>query len=447
MKKEASFAGIDFYVIESRETYGKRNAIFEFSNRDEPYIESLGRKARRYSIEGFFEGSEAKKHSEDFIKACESQEKADLIHPFIEAIIPVSLDDTLEITRHTRDINYVSFSANFIEKGTIKPILLSQNLEAMDASGDLLDSAKSGFASAMNLSDIAGMASSAIDQVTDYISEVTGFIKEAARLTTMSALAINEIGYSLKKLENEIASALNAPFEAADLLSDSLEKLSAFEFNKLKKLRALALIGQAERQTSDNPGNSETTRRIQRVNKAVSDFVALTAIAHGIREIHHLNSGEPDQKQADPWELSSTQKSLIISENFPTDSDPETIGPDEISEVLEPQEFISYATITELKESLAETLEEISDNSSEDPVLFPATLRAMTTVQTLNISSERFPRTKKIEIKQDIPLIVFSYHNQQDRELLLRLNALEFPYFIPAGTMLEVVENAVTKNQ
>ena len=441
--KSASYAGIEFFVSESKETYGRRNAVFEFSNRDTPYVQGLGRKARRFSVEGFFTGEAAEHTAKRFIESCETLSESDLIHPFLDETLLVTLDDSLEISRHSRDRNYISFSANFIEKGSKKPVVKPLDTNLIDSSKSLIDSAKEGLGKALN---IAEMTRNQIDQLTDFIHESTEFIRESARITTMSALALNEIGYSLKRLENEITNTLNAPFEAADLLSASLKSLKAFEFNKLRKLKAFSMIsGNASSRSGLN--DSIESDRLEKNKNAVSNFLALTAGGFALSEIHHMNSGDPDPEEADPWEFSHAQKSLAVSEFISSESDPEAVSPEQLSESLEQKIFISYGIITELREQLAETLENLSDTVSDDPVLFPASLNAVTAIKTTELSEKRFPRTIRIEVKQDVPLKVFSYHYRQNPDLLLELNQPEFPYYIQAGTEMEVIENVVTKNQ
>ena len=52
----ASFRGVQFHVETGEQAGGRRDVLHEFPNRDTPYSEDLGRRARRFSVTAYIIG-------------------------------------------------------------------------------------------------------------------------------------------------------------------------------------------------------------------------------------------------------------------------------------------------------------------------------------------------------------------------------------------------------
>lgn len=74
--RPASFRGVSFYVEGGTLTFGRRLAIHEYPQREKPYVEDLGKKARVYRLEAFVLGPDYMKDRDALIDALETPRRA-----------------------------------------------------------------------------------------------------------------------------------------------------------------------------------------------------------------------------------------------------------------------------------------------------------------------------------------------------------------------------------
>jgi prophage DNA circulation protein len=77
----ASFRGVPFSVDTDGLETGRRVQVHEYPQRDAPYVEDLGRKARRYDICGWLIGDDYMDQRDRLQQAVESAGKGELVHP------------------------------------------------------------------------------------------------------------------------------------------------------------------------------------------------------------------------------------------------------------------------------------------------------------------------------------------------------------------------------
>ncbi|WP_336341761.1 DNA circularization protein [Pseudomonas atacamensis] len=80
--RAASFRGVPFFVESADSTHGRRQAVHEHAQRDVPYTEDLGRKAREFSVSGYMIGADYQAQRDELIKACETAGPGVLVHPY-----------------------------------------------------------------------------------------------------------------------------------------------------------------------------------------------------------------------------------------------------------------------------------------------------------------------------------------------------------------------------
>jgi prophage DNA circulation protein len=103
-----------------RET-GRRLVTHEYPNRDEPYNEDMGRKARRWKLQGFVLGEGAPAIRDLMIAACEKEGPGPLLHPTLGLVNArcesLSVKESLDA-----GVNVVEFTFDFIEAGSVYSI-------------------------------------------------------------------------------------------------------------------------------------------------------------------------------------------------------------------------------------------------------------------------------------------------------------------------------------
>jgi prophage DNA circulation protein len=115
--QKASFRGVEFRVRRTDTQVGRRTAVHEYPQRDEPWAEDMGRAARRFSIDAFVLGTDYDQVRDRLIAALEAKGAGLLIHPFYGRR-NVSLASPARISEGPTDEGGMArFSLEFVEAG------------------------------------------------------------------------------------------------------------------------------------------------------------------------------------------------------------------------------------------------------------------------------------------------------------------------------------------
>lgn len=111
----ASFRGAPFFWNETEGQGGRRLAVFEFPLRDEPYVEDLGRKARRYPVSGYVLGPDYFDDRDALIGALEDAGPGTLVHPYLGPLVVFC--ESFSFREEQRDGGLCRFEMQFVESG------------------------------------------------------------------------------------------------------------------------------------------------------------------------------------------------------------------------------------------------------------------------------------------------------------------------------------------
>lgn len=89
--RPASFRGAAFAVADSDHGFGRNTVVHIFPQRDMPYVEDLGMRPKRFTVEAFVIGKDYMDKRDALIKALEQEGPGTLVHPFYGEV-EVSLD-------------------------------------------------------------------------------------------------------------------------------------------------------------------------------------------------------------------------------------------------------------------------------------------------------------------------------------------------------------------
>ena len=78
---DASYKGVSFSVTESSIEVGRRTVTFEYPQRDFPYVEDLGKKARKIKLTAVYSGQNYVTDMGRLISVMEEEGPAVLVHP------------------------------------------------------------------------------------------------------------------------------------------------------------------------------------------------------------------------------------------------------------------------------------------------------------------------------------------------------------------------------
>jgi len=113
--RPASFRGMQFVSLGADGTFGRRNAVHQYPKRDTPWVEDMGRAARRFQVTGYLVGDDVIQKRDVLIKVCELEDTGELVHPTYGRRI-VSLMDFKVIERWDK-ARYFELQFDFIESG------------------------------------------------------------------------------------------------------------------------------------------------------------------------------------------------------------------------------------------------------------------------------------------------------------------------------------------
>lgn len=111
----ASYGGVRFSVLEAESRFGRRNAMHEYPYRDIPWIEDMGRGARRFRVTGFLVGDDVIAQRNALLKVVEAPGDGKLVHPTLGertvALIDFSCTERFDKGR------YFELAFSFAEQG------------------------------------------------------------------------------------------------------------------------------------------------------------------------------------------------------------------------------------------------------------------------------------------------------------------------------------------
>jgi prophage DNA circulation protein len=198
----ASFRGAPFFVEVSDRTGGRRTVVHEFPQRDDPYVEDLGRLPRTFRLEGYVVGPDYLAQRDALLAALEDEAgPGELVHPYYGTVRAVC---TSLVTRETRaDGGHAVFQLDF----QVVPAVAPAPVDAPDLPAQVAGAA-----------DAAGLA-------------VTTELEQSYEVDGQPSFALQSLAdeYSafVDGLEAELAPLAEATQEAAALQADILILRSA----------------------------------------------------------------------------------------------------------------------------------------------------------------------------------------------------------------------------
>ena len=113
--RDASFRGVPFYVDNDKGTYGRRIAVHEFPDRDDPFYEDLGEKAANFSVKAYIACDDGSA-KDAIIAACTTYGPAILVLPAEQPLMARCA--TCTVTRSKDKIGWYEIQMEFHREGS-----------------------------------------------------------------------------------------------------------------------------------------------------------------------------------------------------------------------------------------------------------------------------------------------------------------------------------------
>lgn len=413
----ATFRGVPFEVTSGSLKGGRRTVVHEYPQRDNPYVEDLGRATRQVTIEAFVVGDDYIDRGTALLAEIEKPGSGTLIHPWLGEMT-VTVTSVSELKFDTGlGAAYLTFVAT--EAGDLEfPVMgIDTQTEALEAADELEQSAISKFIDSIDLSIVSEYIDAALSGA---LLDVLGVVGSA-----------------------EIAKAFGFATGVADLASKGLALIS-----KDPKVFAQKLAGALG------------------LSKWATTATAWSRVAKQLRNLasdEKLSSGTRAKIEADRdrLPLSDTQKAAMtnraavesltrqlllaqvvgVSALIGTSKDtsaPGAMVTAAASPFAEQEPIQSYDDLIEVRNELLEVLDQELLMETDDE-MYQAIEKARTAVfEAVTERANAQSRLITVTPPDIMPAVVlaYDYHDDanRDREIALR-NGIDHEGFCPAEEM------------
>jgi len=176
-----SFRGVGFEVLSASARKGRRQALFEFPQRDTPLVEDLGRRAPTFQVEAFVLGADYMAQRDALEAAIEAEGPGTLVHPYRGELQVCVLDhQTME---SSAEGGYAAFSITFVEAGdaATPAVTADTAAAARSAASDLSSGSSATFSETFTTTGFPAFVPAA---ALSLLSTLAGAYAAAASLTT-----------------------------------------------------------------------------------------------------------------------------------------------------------------------------------------------------------------------------------------------------------------------
>lgn len=220
--RDGMFRGAPFYCEEAKLRGGRRQAVFEYPQREQGDSEDMGRKLRRFSLDLFVLGEEYMAARDQLLVALESAGPAWLVHPYLGELY-VAVED-YDLTESTKEGGIAKFSVQFVEKPTdaLEDLQFEEPSRVAAAIASVQLQAPAAFAATFGVqgqsSFVQTAASSRISSMLDVIAGVAGPVgafnvglRKLANDVTNLLLQPGTLALGLIQLQQSLTASLNLP--------------------------------------------------------------------------------------------------------------------------------------------------------------------------------------------------------------------------------------------
>lgn len=384
---EGSFRGAKFWVREAEIEAGRRVQVHEYPQRDTPYAEDLGRKARKLQFEAYCIGPDYHVARDALIAAVEEAGPGTLRHPYL-GTLTVTIT-SFRARESTREGGYAAITIQCVESGELRfpNATVSTPQPVRDAADQSLADAIRSFGERFALTDVA-------DAVDDFLAEVDDVFAAVALVTG--------------NVSGPLADLIRAPHELGTAIAGAVTNITTLAGEPGRALglyRNLFYAG-----TTPTVANSTPRARQAATNsQALNDLVRASAVAEACRA-----AADMDLSAAQTHGRPLTRNSVA------------SLRAELLAAIDAQQETVDVVTGRPIDDALYDAL---------------ADLRKAVAVD-LSTRGSRLPAVTTYTPAATLPALVIAHQLYGDatRETeIVALNGLRHPGFVAGGQALEVL--------
>ncbi len=392
--QRASFRGVEFAVRRSDAQVGRRTALHEYPQRDDPWPEDMGRAARRFTVDGVLVGADYDQVRDRLIVALETKGPGLLVHPFYGRRT-VSLAGPVRISESPTDQGgMATFSLDFVEaSGGAQPEARADTAGALGAAAAAVKAqAKADFAKRFAA---AGKPDFVRASAAQGIREAMAAVQNARRGLLADASILSDFNAELRNVTGQAATLMNTPALLAGRVQDAVagvRGVAALPSGALAALRQLFGF-----RLSGAAGGTPSRVQDSANRAALTALVSVTALAEAVDVVAGLD-------------------------------------------------FDSYDEAVSLRDDLGDHLDLLAMTADESAYLPAVALRAAL-VRDVSARGANLARVAHVTPHATLPALVLAHtlfgDAARDGELIARNpRSVRHPGFVPGGVSIEYLRDA-----
>lgn len=406
-----SFRGVPFFTESHDYDGGRRAKMHEYAGRNTPNTETLGRKGRVYSIQGYLIGDDVFDQRRRFIEALERDGYGVLIHPYFGAVKvevgPLKVSETILQGRICR------FTCEFYEKGEDKNPGGSFNKLGRFFSkvGEKVDVLKQNFQNDFVSDNVPQYILEAASDIADTLNDV--FLSAFTQLANASAYS-SLIKRKVLRFQDNVQNVVSDVPTFSDDVVELVFDIGAITDSHKEKQRIYNQILTLEDELDDFPETTDT-RSIQRSNRnALVNLVKVSTYIVAMRDfVSAVNDTYPDEDQRLRYAINDA--------------------------------YFSFSDLEAKQKELFDGFQDLITSEENDAIFDHLNELSSLIFASLPSPDDPESKIKRVvdfvvpETMSSLMLVYDLYESPENEEDLIRRNYVQNPLFINGGQELEVV--------
>ncbi len=394
-----------FFIDSADGDLGRSTQVHEYPLRDKPYVEDLGRRARRFTLDAYVLANAANQYDymaarDALIVEIESAGPRTLVHPYLGEMT-VSVVDARGPRESTAEGGMARFSITVVESGELRfPTAEPNTAEAAQTKADIAQATSTdSFVQNFDVDQAPSfVADSAAERIRDFADRIDSLVTQ---ITTLPG-AIPELIDAVRSLSAAASNLILVPQTLASSITSifgQLRLIASQPAGALEITRSLFTFGDS---LPTMPVLSTPNRQRQAINQAaMARLVEQTALYTAVRTVAAL-------------QFSSADEALALRD--------------------------------ELVDAFDDQVERIDaePGGASDQVYYALVDVRAAVVKDLETRAAQLAKLLQLTLPQTRPAIVvaFSLYGDalRDSDVVAR-NQVRHPHFVPSGQALEVLSD------
>ncbi len=406
--RTASFRGVEFHVESAESAHGRRQAVHEHAQRDTPYTEDLGRKAREFSLTGYLVGKEYDLQRDRIIEVCELAGPGALVHPYRGEMTVVCRGLSVSESSDTGGMCRLTFT--FLESGEASyPSTSIDHVNAISEAGNQVTvEAEKGF---LQEYVTEGYPAFVIESASERLAELGEFLSSPGALLSDNIEAASAFYSKARAMASEAYDLALKPLRMVDSVLDVIGSVrSAFGSSAFGILTSLFDL-----YSSTFGGRTSTASRRQQA----SNFNAMNALV----------------RQA---ALTEAARAAVVTETTTT------LANGSKRPVTTETQYDSHQQAIDTRDALVDRLDTEAEATQSDSAYVALTALRTEVVKAVPNPQQDLPRLVRYAPRQTLPSLLLAYQLYGDAaraDEITRRNSPRNPGFLTGGQALEIVVN------